>query len=240
MVAANDRRALLARLRAKIAPIERQGYADLAPCPLGDAAIDAALPGGGLARACVHEIAGPIGVRTAFAAFIAGRLRAADRARDAVVWIGQHWRRREDGMVYGPGLAAHGLDHRRLILLHVRTPLEVFQAAEEVLRCKGVAAALIEADGCDIYQSRRLQLAAENGRATGILLGQGAGPSAAVTRWRVDPDQDGTMHVALRRCRGGAPNAWRVRFDGTALRLRVSTLLADRTVAPSGERTGSA
>src|SRR5438128_12648956 len=107
-----EERALLPRLREHIRRIERPTAATHGVLPFGVAGIDRVLPSGGLARGALHEILGASGdeedgaLVAAFAAGIVGRL-AAQRSLGG------------DGMVlwclprpdlYGPGLAAHGLD----------------------------------------------------------------------------------------------------------------------------------
>ncbi len=50
-------RLALSNLRARIARIESTGRVAHAVLPFGEAAIDAALPGGGLALGALHEVA---------------------------------------------------------------------------------------------------------------------------------------------------------------------------------------
>src|SRR6516162_8988080 len=107
----------LPEFRECIRRIERPTLAVHGVLPFGIAAIDRVLPGGGLARGALHEILGAGGeeedgaVAAAFAAGILGRL--ADQGSPAgdgmVLWCLP----RSD--LYGPGLAAHGLDPARLV-----------------------------------------------------------------------------------------------------------------------------
>ena len=122
--------------------------------PFGVAAIDRALPGGGLARGALHEILGAGGdeedgaLPAAFAARILGRLTGV------VLWCLP----RPD--LYGPGLAAHGLDPERVVLVRASRDAEILWAMEEGLRTPGIIAVVGEIGVLPAVASRRLQLAA--------------------------------------------------------------------------------
>ena len=192
-----EQRTLIPELRERIRRIERPVAAVHGILPFGIAAIDRVLPGGGLARGALHEILGMGGdeedgaLAAAFAAGILGRL--ADQGSLA-----------GDGMVlwclprtdlYGPSLAAHGLDPARLVLVRAPRDAEILWAMEEGLRAPGIAAVVGEVGSLPAVASRRLQLAAERSGITAFLLrrwrdgGQAARernlPNAAVTRWRI-------------------------------------------------------
>src|SRR6058998_2423767 len=104
-----SRPASLNALRDRIQRIEAPSRHGV--LPFGVAAIDRALPGGGLALGAVHEILGAGGDEedgAAAAGFTAGIL--ARLGTGPVLWCAA----RAD--LYGPGLAAHGLDPARLVL----------------------------------------------------------------------------------------------------------------------------
>ncbi len=182
----------LTALRERVQRIERPAARAHGVIPLGVAAIDRALPGGGLARGALHEILGMGGdeedgaLAAAFAAGILGRLVAAT---GIVLWCLP----RPD--LYGPGLAAHGLDPGRLVLVRARRDAEILWAMEEGLRAPGVAAVVGEVGALAAVASRRLQLAAEHSGVTALVLRRwrnGAEathernrPNAAATRWRI-------------------------------------------------------
>jgi protein ImuA len=185
--------------------------------PLGLPGIDRVLPGGGLARGCLHELCGAPdrGAALGFAAVLLGRLMADG---GHVVWIGPR------NELFGPGLAELGLAPARLIVVQVRPAAARLWALEEALRSPGLTAALAEVDQLNLTQSRRLQLAAEAKGVTALLLrppGAGATPSAAATRWLIEaaPSEAGGSRRAsdrphwrinLCRCRGGRTGSWRI------------------------------
>ena len=110
-----EERARLPELRERVKWIERPTAAIHGVLPFGIAAIDRALPGGGLTRGALHEILGMGGdeedgaLAAAFAAGILGRL--ARTGNGTVLWCLP----RPD--LYGPGLAAHGLDPTHIVLV---------------------------------------------------------------------------------------------------------------------------
>jgi protein ImuA len=216
------RQALLEQLRVKLArldPSERTGRPIL---PLGLAAIDRVLPGGGLARGCLHELcsAPDRAAAAGFAAALLGRLGVDGHT----VWIGP----RDD--LFAPGLSAQGLPPERLIVVRAGPRDARLWALEEALRSPGLTAVLAEVDRLTLTQSRRLQLAAEARGVTAFLLrphaaadAPGGASTAAMTRWRITPLpaaadleaaprawQPPRWQVELVRCRGGRTGAWAI------------------------------
>ena len=230
--------ALLEDLRARIRRLERHGGAetDDAPgaLPFAAAAIDDALPWGGLARACLHEVGGDGG-----AGFCAALLARFAGAGGTVLWC-----RRGRGL-YAPGLAAFGLAPERLIVVRGRTDTEVLWAMEEGLRSGSLAAVLGETGAAPPTAARRLQLAAEAGGVTALLLRPvaKATPSPALTRWRVSPTPSTACGARIRwkvellRCRGARPRSWFVEWhDGTTGGFSVAADLRHRPLEPAQDR----
>ena len=182
----------LSALRERVQRIECPTATAHGVMPLGIAAIDRVLPGGGLAYGALHEILGTGGdeedgaLAAAFAAGIVGRAR---EGCGIVLWC----LARPD--LYGPGLAAQGLDPARLVLVRGARDADILWAIEEGLRASGVAAVVGEVGALPAVASRRLQLAAERSGVAAFLLrrwrdgGQAARqrnlPNAAATRWRI-------------------------------------------------------
>lgn len=257
--------ATLNRLRGRIAalegaPLEGGGGKGHGVISFGLPAVDAHLPAGGLAGGCVHEIAGDSGSgsnsgsATAFAAALAGRAQRLHRP--PVVWIAPRIGQRES--LYGPGLAAFGLDPAALIVVRVPAhgrngAAQALWAMEEALRTPAIGAVCAEIDAVDLTASRRLQLAAEAGDTFGLLLrGAGGGavpPIASTTRWRVTAAPSGPTwpvallgatrwRVDLLRARGGRPHHWLLewRHDPnceTAGGFALAAAPGDRPVVPA-------
>ena len=246
----------LAALHQQVRRIERPAEAMHGVLPFGVAAIDAALPDGGLARGALHEILGSGGDEedgAAAAGFAAGILARLD---GAVLWC----LKRPD--LYGPGLTVHGLDPARLVVVATLRDDDILWTLEEGLRtgtAAGLAAAVGELGRLPMVASRRLQFAAERSGVTALALrrwrtGDEAAaernrPSAAATRWRVAaiPSADvaddagqtagqlvgrARWRVELLRCRGGGrPGLWDVEAADAAGLVSLAAELADRPIA---------
>ena len=232
---AMDRPALLAALRARIARMDRSGGPADGTVPLCPA-IDQQLPGGGLARAAVHEVlVTDPGAAAGFCALILAR------SRGSVLWIAA------EPDAWPPGLMRFGLSPADLVLVQAPRRQDAVWAMEESLRCPGVAGALLATEGLDLTAARRLQLAAEAGGAIGLLLRPDAagdgGVGAALTRWRIDALAgtggahdlgDPRWRLELLRCRGGRPGSWDVTWRPAAERLDMDT--AERLDMDAAER----
>jgi protein ImuA len=241
----------LANLRERIRRIERTTTMLHGVVPFGIAAIDRALPGGGLARGALHEILGAEGdeedgaVAASFAAYILGRFTGT--AGGIVLWCLP----RPD--LYGPGLAAHGLDPGQIVLVRAPRDAEILWAMEEGLRAPGILAVVGEVGTLPVLARRRLQLAAEHSGITAIVLrrwrnGEQAAreralPNAAVTRWRVAALPSRPIHgqpgvgrprwrIELLRCRGAEPAKWEMEVPDATDHVSFSAALADRAIAP--------
>lgn len=238
----------LAALRAEVRAIEQGGRAGARPClPLGLGAIDARLAGGGLAAAALHELAGASpalgddAAATLFAAGIAAR-RAAE-GEGTILWA---FTRRD---LFAPGLAQAGLGPDRLLHAECRRDEEVLAVMEEGLRHGGVAAVVGEAGRVPTAATRRLQLAAEEGGATALLLKRWKKPaadpldvpSAAATRWRIACAPSAPLPVPgigrprwrldLVRQRGGEPCNWIVEGSDAETGFALSAVPGDRPAA---------
>jgi protein ImuA len=231
--------AALADLRDRIARIERshiRGPAERS-IPLEVAAIDDALPTGGIRLGALHEAAsaGPDTEHAAAATlFIAGILARLD---GPILWV----LRQAD--LFAPGLAAAGLDPGRIVFAEAGK--HVLPTMEEGFRHSGLAAVVAEYTGrLSLVASRRLQLGAEQSGILAILLRRSQGfddpalnePTAAITRWRITalPSPSALPHAPetpglgrarwqldLTRCRGGEPGCWMTEACDATGRLSV-------------------
>jgi protein ImuA len=228
----------LAQLKQRIACIPAlrpESRASGALLSTGLPSIDAYLRDAAIPLGAVHEIAGHAADEeqgAAGAGFLALSLKASATA-GWIAWVTQ------DADLYAPGLAAFGLDLRRLILVSTRRDAEVCWALEEALRSRSLAAVVGEVGVLALNTTRRLQLAAEQAGIPCFLLRrwrtqelaqrQRAQPIAAVTRWRIAPQlhqrvpdqvpaaqpELGPAHwrLDLWRCRNAAAASWIMEFD---------------------------
>jgi protein ImuA len=201
--------------------------------------IDSAL-GGGLATGCLHEVVGAAGdgAATGFAAALAAGIAGR---QGAVLWCLP----RSD--LYGPGLAAAGLDLSRLILATAERAADCLWAMEEGARSGVLAAVVGEVDRLSLTAARRLQLASETGGVTSFLLRTGISADEAViaaTRWRIAAAPSGgrlwpeepCWQAELLRCRGGRPGTWTLSWHEGAWRhaagdLAMAAPVCDRPAA---------
>lgn len=216
----------LAALRAEVRAIECAGSArSQAFLPFGIEEMDRRLAGGGLAAAALHEVAGAApglgddAAATLFAAGIGARLAGTGLA-GTVLWAMS----RPD--LFAPGLALAGLGPERILYAECGRDEDVLAVMEEGLRNGGLAAVVGEIGRVAMASTRRLQLAAEEGGTTALMLKRWRRsgedplglPSAAVTRWRIAPASSSPLpvegvgrarwHIALARQRGGEAHQW--------------------------------
>lgn len=222
--------------------------------PFGIEAMDRRLEGGGLAIAALHEIIGAnMGLADDAAAclFVAGiaarRSATVDRP---VLWT---LARRD---LFAPALAQAGLTPDRLIYAEGGCDEDILAVMEEGLRHGGLAAVVGEVGRAAMSATRRLQLAAEEGGTTALMLRRWrksgsepfALPSAAVTRWQIAcaPSTElpvpgvgrARWRIRLARQRGGAPHEWIVESPDAEGRLALPASSSYRSAATgrSGER----
>lgn len=168
--------------------------------------VDGLLAEGGMKRGAVHEILAERENSPGF--FFAMMLaRGAVDGNRAIVWCDPA------RTVYAPALAAAGIHLDRLYLLRPRTEKDLVWAMAESLRCRGVAAMVAAPGKLSDIEARRLQLAAETGGTTGLLLRsvgrrrEFPGHYAAATRWLVRPAPgEPTVQrwkIRLIHCHGG-------------------------------------
>jgi hypothetical protein len=155
---------------------------------------------------------------------LTGLALAASGERGMVLWIGRRcWPTFQHlcgGRREGESFSAVGT-LRRFTFLDPQTDAERFWAIAEAMRCPAVRCVVADGARLSVMASRRLQLAAESGKVTGLLARPGwelEEPSYAATRWRVSPretkkGEGSRWGVELHRCRGqqveqDAPQRW--------------------------------
>lgn len=125
----------------------------------------------------VHEVLGSAAESLA--------LSVAGAQSGPVVWIG----RDKDIYSLSPSALKAFIDPTRILLVEGTNRKERLWSAEQVLRSKGASVVIVQlSTGPDLTESRRLQLACEQGGGIGfILISKRAQSSAAQTRWQCEP-----------------------------------------------------
>ncbi len=159
----------------------------------------------------LHEIMGEANLSLA--------LTVAAKLSGPIVWIGRA------GHVQSimPSAVGAFLDPARMVLTECTSRKELLWAAEQAMRCSGAVLTVIHlAQGPNLKESRRMQLACEQGGGMGlILIERNAQSSAAQTRWTCQPipanDTPLTPHWSWERTKsrnGGRPGRWHVTWGG--------------------------
>ncbi len=166
-----------------------------------------------------HEVTGAGAGVFAFA--LAGQLQGA------VLWIREAWQPEQ----LNPAGFGEYLDPARILLAQGKDQTEVLAVAEEALRSGAVKLVVIElGKPLGLTAGRRLQLAAETGKSTGLcILPEGMGSNAAQTRWRCtpifNPNTEATDSTLQRweliKNKSGTLGKWDIRWNGETRRVIV-------------------
>ncbi len=164
----------------------------------GFAALDERLPDRGWPAGALSEVL-VSALASCELALVRPALAALTRAGREVILVGPAH------LPYAPGLAERGVDLERLLVVRGASGEEQAWAAEQALRSGACAAVALWARRLDARTVRRLQLAAQEGRACGWLFrtfAASAAPSPAPLRLALEPRPRGAR-VEVRKCRGG-------------------------------------
>lgn len=184
-------------------------------------------------RGRAHEAYGPGAIT--FAAILCGQ------AAGPVMWIVETWKPEQ---LNPPGLAPF-CDPRHLLVSKCKDQPDMLAVAEEALRSGAVRVVVVEiSQPLGLTAGRRLQLAAEAGKSTGLfVIPDGMGSNAAETRWycapKLIPSDDSSTQIdstlfrwEIKKNKSGTLIGWDLCWDAETRRVIV--------VSPPGERPGSA
>jgi len=163
----------------------------------GFPALDAELPGGGWPAGALTEILPAhegIGELRLLGPVLAGLSRHGLR----LAWIAP------PHLPYAPALVAAGIDLTRLIIVRTASRKETLWAAEQALASNACAAVLAWPERPKYPELRRLQIAAEGGRAPAFLfrLPEAAGESSPAALRIALGTSDGGLAVQVFKRRG--------------------------------------
>ncbi|SDW62477.1 ImuA family protein [Litoreibacter albidus] len=173
------------------------------------------------AGARTHEVCGSGAYGFAFA--------LAARLGGQMLWVREAW----GAVQLNPSGFSDFIDPATLTICDTKDQKDVLAVTEEALRSNAVALVVITlSQPIGLTEGRRLQLAARDGKATGLaIIPEGMGSNAVESRWRCSPAfdvKDSTLQKwELIKNKSGTLGVWYVRWDTASRRLTV--------VSPAGE-----
>jgi hypothetical protein len=161
--------------------------------------LDAVLPGGGWPCGALTEIVLSQHGIGALRLLVPALTRLSQDER-WICWVAPPY------IPYAPALLAAGIDLSRILLVHPKAQQDGLWAVEQSLRSGTCSAVLAWPTLDDSTVLRRLQLAAEAGKASGFLFRSKPlvqRPSPAALRLQLEPEADGGLLITILKRRGG-------------------------------------
>ncbi len=162
-----------------------------------------------------HEVCGPGAHSFAFvlAATLGGQC----------MWVREGW----EAQQINPNGFAEFISPADLVFCNSKDQMQTLAVAEEALRSGAVSLVVMSlGKPLGLIEGRRLQLAAREGKSTGLaIIPEGMGSNAAETRWRCTPvfgAGDSTLqNWEIIKNKTGTLGSWHVRWEPTSRRLIV-------------------
>ncbi len=148
-------------------------------------------------------------------------LALAARLGGPVLWVREGWK---PDRLHPVGLLDF-IDPADLLICNTKDQIDVLATAEEALRSGAAPLVVMElGKPYGLTEGRRLQLAAKEGKATGLaVIPDGMGSNAAETRWKCtpvfDPVDSTLQRWELIKNKSGTLGVWDVRWDATSRRV---------------------
>lgn len=161
-------------------------------------------------KARTHEVCGAGAYTFAFA--------LAARLGGPTIWARGAW----DNTQINPNGFAQFIEPSQLSVCHTKTQSQTLAVAEEALRSGAVSLVVMSLNKpLGLTEGRRLQLAARDGKSTGLaIIAEGMGSNASETRWRCLPvfgPEDSTLqNWELIKNKSGTLGVWHVRWNPTS------------------------
>jgi protein ImuA len=184
--------------------------------------LEAAFPNHRFPTGAVHEFISQTRQQSAAThGFLGGLLAPLLKNGGVCLWIGGN------RSVFPPGFPIYGVSPDRVLFLDLPKEKDRCWAMEEALKCEALAAVVGEISEISFTDSRRLQLAVEQSRVTGMLLRHAPrtlGTVASVARWEIIPlpsePEEGLPGIGfprwqttLLKVRNGRPGSWVVEWS---------------------------
>lgn len=223
MVPVADKKKIIAQLQGAILSMQGMRDAATAQPRLGLKVLEQAFPDQAFPVAAVHEFLS-YGREDAAAtnSFISCLLSKLMHQDGYCLWVAV---RRS---VYPPALKRYGIDADRIVFVDAVKNTDALWVMEEALKCNQLTAVVAEVPDLNFTESRRLQLAVESSKVTGLIhrcYPRQENAVACVSRWQVKPVpsqmEDGLpgvgfprWEVNLSKIRNGHPGTWIVEWAG--------------------------
>jgi len=164
----------------------------------------------------------------ASAGFVAGIMGMLMKGGGITAWITMV------PVLYPPALISFNINPANILMIKVSKEKDLLWTAEEVLKCEGLAAVVLEMRELDFNTSRRLQLIVERSRVTGFILREQPRrliTTASIARWQItsagsiltEKDMPGVGHpawkVELLKLRNGKPGSWKLYWSNKKFQL---------------------
>lgn len=202
---------ILAQLQQQILAMQGFKTATIANAmSFGLGALEGCFPNGVFPTGSIHELICQ-GAEQAAASegFMAGLLAKLMENGAACLWISKNRK------LFPPALQSFGVLPQQVIFIDLYREKEILWVMEEALKCEGLAAVIAELPDLDFAQSRRLQLAVEQSRVTGLVLRKEPkrlSATACTVRWQVKP-QASELQMGL-------PGVGQPRWEVNLLKVR--------------------
>jgi len=202
---------ILAQLQQQILAMQGFKTATVANAmSFGLGALEGCFPNGVFPTGSIHELICQ-GAEQAAASegFMAGLLAKLMENGAACLWISKNRK------LFPPALQSFGVKPQQVIFIDLYREKEILWVMEEALKCEGLAAVIAELPDLDFAQSRRLQLAVEQSRVTGLVLRKEPkrlSATACTVRWQVKP-QASELQMGL-------PGVGQPRWEVNLLKVR--------------------
>ena len=194
---------------------------------MGLGPIENAFPNGIFPTGAVHEFLSTAREDAASTnGFISGLLGKLMKREGYCLWIGTK------RTIFPPALKIFGIEPHHIIFVDLARQKDVLWTIEEALKCDTLAAVVGEFTDLSFKESRRLQLAVEQSRVTGLIHRYAPrieNTVACVTKWKIKPitslldnDLPGVgyprWNVQLVKVRNGKPGTWQVEWAENSFR----------------------
>ncbi len=214
---------IIAQLERDILPL--QGYKALSTdnnINIGFRPIELAFPNATFPIGCTHEFLSASQEDIASTnGFIAVLLSKLMQFQGTAVWISS------SRTLFPAALKGFGINPDKIIFVDLKKEKDVLYAVEESLKCNRLTTVVGEIKQVSFKEARRLQLAAEQSRVTGLLIRHQPNilnTIACVSRWRITSlpsklvdDMPGVgfprWNVELLKVRNGKPGSWKLEWS---------------------------